>query len=119
MQHSPVVAALRELKSLERTAFSPREREASYGYLEAVYSLYERLRRSGNRGCARRTLRGVLSSPTLPGSVHPIRIILDATSRVDNKSKSRWCCALRYAWRRRHSWSGFERFIRRKGGIAG
>jgi hypothetical protein len=50
---------------------------------------------------------------------HPIRVIIDATSAADQKTKSRWCRALRYAWHERERWQNFAEFLRLNCGPAG
>jgi hypothetical protein len=50
---------------------------------------------------------------------HPIRTLIDATSKADRRSKSRWTQALRYAWRERGKWSSLTRCLNANGGIAG
>jgi hypothetical protein len=50
---------------------------------------------------------------------HPIRVIIDATSTTDDKTKSRWTRALRYAWRERKTWTDLKMFLRENGGPAG
>ena len=50
---------------------------------------------------------------------HPIRTIIDATSKSDRRSQSRWILALRYAYRKRKRWRSFERFLSNNGGISG
>ena len=50
---------------------------------------------------------------------HPIRVIIDATSTADIKTKSRWTRALRYAWRERKAWTDLKSFLRENGGPAG
>jgi hypothetical protein len=50
---------------------------------------------------------------------HPIRVIIDATSAADNKTKSRWTRALRYAWRKRKAWEDLKSFLRENSGPAG
>src|SRR5437870_13445436 len=50
---------------------------------------------------------------------HPIRVIIDATSTADNKTKSRWTRALRYAWHERKAWMDLTSFLHENGGPAG
>jgi hypothetical protein len=51
--------------------------------------------------------------------IHLIRMIIDATSRADNKTKSRWTRALRYAWHERREWKRLATFLQEHGGPAG
>ena len=67
---------------------------------------------------------GYTSSPSCSGfahqkRTHPIRVIIDATSTADIKTKSRWSRALRYAWRERKTWTNLTSFLRENGGPAG
>jgi hypothetical protein len=48
-----------------------------------------------------------------------IRVIIDTTSTADNKTKSRWTRALRYAWRERGHWTDLQTFLKQNGGPAG
>ena len=50
---------------------------------------------------------------------HPIRTIIDSTSKADRRSKSRSTQALRYAWRKREKWPDLKSCLRANGGIAG
>jgi hypothetical protein len=107
-----------ELKDLGRKCFNGRQRFAFYRYLVAVYSLYDRLRR---KQAAKQGARNIQSMCGMPPSRtrHPIRIILDATSSADAKTKSRWTRALRFARHERRRWQDLESFLRRNGGPAG
>jgi hypothetical protein len=51
--------------------------------------------------------------------IHQIRMIIDATSRADNKTKSRWTRALRYAWHERREWKRLATFFEEHGGPTG
>lgn len=119
MNDRSILASIAELKRLERECASSRERLAIYDYLESVFSLYERLRRTGGNRFVRSRLGAALQKRIDKVRKHPIRIILDATSRADGKIRSRWCRALRYAWRRRHTWNSLKVFFSRNEGIAG
>ena len=50
---------------------------------------------------------------------HLIRVIIDATSTTDLKTRSRWTRALRYAWRERKAWTDLKRFLRETAGLPG
>jgi hypothetical protein len=50
---------------------------------------------------------------------HPIRTIINATTKSDRRSKSRWTQALRYSWRERGRWPSVTRCLDANGGIAG
>ena len=60
-----------------------------------------------------------LLGPRQRNGTHLIRMIFDATSRADNKTKSRWTRALRYAWHERREWKRLETFFQEHGGPAG
>jgi hypothetical protein len=108
-----------DLIKLERKCcFAARNRFAFYDYLAAVLDLYIRLRRRNQaKPWARRIAKlfGLRSQKR----THPIRVIIDATSTADNKMKSRWTRALRYAWRERKTWKDLGLFLRENGGPAG
>jgi hypothetical protein len=50
---------------------------------------------------------------------HPIRVIIDATSTADLKTKSRWSRALNYARHERKIWKDLRGFLEENGGPAG
>jgi hypothetical protein len=106
------------LRRLERKCFASRSRFAFYGYLVAVFELYVQLRRTKRTQHASswiaKSFRLRRQKPA-----HPIRVIIDATSTTDDKTKSRWTRALRYAWRERRTWTDLKSFLRRNGGPAG
>jgi hypothetical protein len=107
-----------DLRSLERKCFASRSRFAFYDYLAAVFELYVQLRRTKQ---TKRTARliGKLFGFHNQRRKHPIRVIIDATSSADNKTKSRWTRALRYAWYKRKTWRDLKTFLRENGGPAG
>jgi hypothetical protein len=107
-----------ELKSLERKCFGSRQRFAFYECLGEVLKFYRRLRRKEEaKGAARRIaeLLGVRRQKR----THSIRVIIDATSAADDKTKSRWARALRYAWYGRRWWKDLNELFRSNGGPAG
>lgn len=92
--------AIGGLQRLERKCFASRRRFAFDGYLAAVFDLYVQLRRTGQ---AKRAARLIAKFFGLRNQkrTHPIRVIVDATSTADLKTRSRWTRALKYAWRER------------------
>ena len=106
-----------DLIKLERKCFASRSRFAFYSYLAAVFELYIQLRRR-NRAKPSALRIAKLFGLCNP-STYPIRVIIDATSTADNKMKSRWTRALRYAWRERKIWTDLGSFLRKNGGPAG
>ena len=109
---------IEDLIKLERKCFAARSRFAFYDYLAAVFELYVQLRRRNQaKPSARRIAKffGFRSQKR----THPIRVIIDATSTADVKTRSRWSRALRYAWRERKRWKHFASFLRENGGPAG
>jgi hypothetical protein len=107
-----------DLRGLERKCFASRSRFAFYDYLAAVFELYVQLRR---RNQARPSAKSIakLFGLRKPNRTHPIRVIIDATSAADIKTRSRWRRGLRYAWRQRKTWKDFGSFLRENGGPAG
>src|SRR5437667_3568803 len=89
-----------DLRRLERNCFASRSRFAFYDYLAAVFELYVQLRRTKQAKKAA-TLIAKLFVFRNQKRAHPIRVIIDATSTADLKTRSRWSRALRYAWRER------------------
>jgi hypothetical protein len=106
-----------DLRVLERDCFASRSRFAFYDYLAAVFELYVQLRRSNQAKPAARRIAKLfgLCNP----SIYPIRVIIDATSTADLKTRSRWSRALRYAWHERRTWKDLGSFLRENGGPAG
>jgi hypothetical protein len=106
------------LKSLERKCFADRSRFAFYDYLAAAFELYVQLRR-GNQAKPSARCIAKLFGLRSQKRTHPIRVIIDATSTADIKTRSRWTRALRYAWRERRTWRDLGSFLRKNGGPAG
>jgi hypothetical protein len=106
-----------DLKSLERKCFAARSRFAFYDYLAAVFELYVQLRRT-KRAKKAATRVAKLFGLRKQNHTHCIRVIIDATSTADIKSRSRWTRALKYAWRERRTWKDLGSFLRENGGPA-
>ena len=107
-----------DLIKLERKCFASRSRFAFYEYLAAVFELYVQLRRRDEAKLSARRIAKLFGLRNHKRS-HPIRVILDATSTTDDKTRSRWSRALRYAWRERKTWTDLGSFLRDNGGPAG
>jgi hypothetical protein len=110
--------AIDDMKELERQCFASRSRFAFYGYLAAVFNLYVQLRRTKQAKKAAIRIAKLFELRNQKHT-HPIRALIDATSTADNKTKSRWTRALRYAWHKRKAWTDLKRFLRENGGPAG
>jgi hypothetical protein len=82
-----------------------------YDFLAAVFGLYVQLRRTEQAKKAATLIAKLFDLQKQKGA-HPIRVIIDATSTADDKTKSRWTRALRYAWRERRTWSDLGSWIR-------
>jgi hypothetical protein len=106
------------LKRLERKCFASRSRFAFYDYLAAVLELFVQLRRTKQAKKAA-TRIAKLSDLRNRKRTHPIRVIIDATSTADLKTRSRWTRALRFAWRKRRAWRDLTTFLRENDGPAG
>jgi hypothetical protein len=106
------------LKSLERKRFADRNRFAFYDYLAAVFELYVQLRRRNQAKPSARRIAKLLGLRNQKRS-HCIRVLIDATSTADLKTRSRWTRALKYAWRERKTWKDLGSFLRENGGPAG
>ena len=107
-----------DLKSLERKCFADRNRFAFYDYLAAVFELYVQLRRRNQAKPSARRIAKLLGLRNQKRS-HCIRVLIDATSTADLKTRSRWTRALKYAWRERKTWKDLGSFLRENGGPAG
>jgi hypothetical protein len=106
------------LRRLERKCFASRSRFAFYNYLAAVFEFYVQLRRTKQAKQAAGLIAKLFQLRKLK-RIQPIRVIIDATSTADNKMKSRWTRALRYAWRERKRWTDLKIFLQENGGPAG
>jgi hypothetical protein len=107
-----------DLIKLERKCFAARNRFAFYDYLAAVFELYIQLRRTKQAKPSAQRIAKLLGLRT-GKRAHPIRVIIDATSTADLKTRSRWSRALRYAWQERKTWTDLDAFLRENGGPAG
>ena len=105
------------LKQLERQRFASRKRFEFYRYLAGVYQLYAELKRADETKNAVQRIADLFNLDTRDDT-HLIRVILDASSQADNKAKSRWARALRFAWHERQRWTDLEVFLRESGGPA-
>jgi hypothetical protein len=107
-----------DLRRLERKCFASRSRFAFYDYLAAVFEFYVQLRRRNRaKPLAKRIAK--LFGLRKQNGTHPIRVIIDATSTADLKTRSRWTRALKYAWRECKTWKDLDAFLRENGGPAG
>jgi hypothetical protein len=102
-----------DLRELERKCFAARSRFAYYDYLAAVFELYVQLRRTKQAKKAARLIAKLYGFHNQKRA-HPIRVIIDATSTADIKTRSRWSRALKYAWRERRTWTDLDAFLGEK-----
>ena len=107
-----------DLRKLERNCFAVRSRFAFYDYLAAVFELYVRLRRTRQAKKSARLIAKLFGLRNQKRA-HPIRVLIDATSTADLKTRSRWSRALRYAWYELRTSTDFVAFLRENGGPAG
>jgi hypothetical protein len=106
------IRGLRKKSSHDPTRFR------DYAYLGAVFNLYVFVRSNKCKKVAMSIMADDLELTITPDT-HLIRALIDATCKVDPKTRSRWTRALRYAWKQRRHWDRLPRFLRRNGGIAG
>jgi hypothetical protein len=107
-----------DLQSLERKCFASRSRFAFYDYLAGVFEFYVQLRRKKQTQQVARLIAQLFGLQNRKHA-HPIRVIIDATSTADEKTKSRWTRALRFAWHERGRWGDMKIFLNENGGPAG
>jgi hypothetical protein len=50
---------------------------------------------------------------------HSVRVIIDASSDADRRTKSRWSLSLRFAWRERRRYRDLVHCLNENGGVAG
>jgi hypothetical protein len=111
-------AEINKLKKLDKACRKRRVRDWMHPFLSAVMKLYVDL---GKR-ITRRKARSILVKKVEPpkgGDRHLIRLIIDATSKENDKKCSRATQALLYARKHRRQWDDLPRFIKENGGIAG
>src|SRR5271165_6626595 len=96
-----------DLRKLERKCFASRSRFAFYDYLAVVFEFYVQLRRTKQAKKAATLIVKSFGLRSKKGT-HPIRVIIDATSTAEKKTKSRWTRALRYAWHKRKAWTDLK-----------
>lgn|SRR5579862_2227315 len=116
----------RKIRKLEKSAERHRHdlrpgkrRFGVYRFLRDVYELYVELR---SRRIARKATRRIVKLAQLPirKDSHPIRVLIEATAgSEDNRAKSRWVQALRYAFGWRQRPHRLKWFFQVNGGIAG
>jgi hypothetical protein len=109
------------LRELEEKAFGPRHGKTDcYEYLDGVWKLYGAWKQC--RWVRKRTGRVVrLYEVKLRKNTHPIRAIIDASSKQKADVKSEWTRALRYALTKKSEVEnvGLNTFLVSNGGIAG
>lgn len=96
-----------------------RRRFGAYRYLTDVYQVYLEFR---SRRIARKATRRIAKQMHLPirNNAHPIRILIEASAVAeDNRTKSRWSQALKFAHGWRQPATRLKWFFKVTGGIAG
>lgn len=111
-------ASIDMLRARERRWRKNGSKRALVRYLASVFDLYTAWKRGGVAHTTVVRMAKLASIRNRTGR-HPVRTIIDATSKGDRRSKSRWTQALRYAWRERGRWSNLTRCLDANGGIAG
>jgi len=109
---------LDQVRGVRKKASREPTRFRDYQYLEAVFNLYAKIRKEGLKDLTITVIRGDLNIK-INRDTHLIRAIIDATSKADAKTRSRWSRALRYGWKQRNHWDRLPRFFRRNGGMSG
>ena len=119
--YEEVKREIEALRKLEDKAFGPRHGKYDfYEYLEGVWKLFLKwrgIRKSQARAKRLASLHGF----KLRANTHPIRTIIDASSRQDVRVKSRWTRALQYAEKHKSQVEkvGLSEFLESNGGPAG
>jgi hypothetical protein len=109
------------LRALEERAFGPRHGKFDfYDYLDGVWKLYSKWKEA-NKAQTRAKRLASMYKFKLRKNTHPIRAIIDASSKKDGGDKSEWTQALKYAERNRSQIEkvGLRRFLEDNGGPAG
>lgn len=110
--------SLVRLRRRERSWRASRSRRTLIRFLKSTFSLYRSLHEADLSlvGAGRLAkLAGIRPSPRQ----HSLRIIIDAASKADRRTKSRWMRALRYAWLKRKKYRSLQACFKDNGGIAG
>jgi len=109
-------AKIEKLRLLEAKAFGPRHGKTdSYNYLKAVYRFCEWNDPNASQRIGRRV--ALLCDIKVRAGTLPIRTVIDATSKEDRQTKSRWVQALEYARVKRVPADRFKPFLTEQGGI--
>jgi hypothetical protein len=112
---------LERLRQVEEAAFKSRSRFREREYLGAVYELYSVWRNDKHSKANAWTLAKFCKLQPRP-TAHPIRVIIDCTSPdADDKTKSRWTLALRFAHQEKVEPTDLASFLAAdgEGGLAG
>ena len=112
---------IERLRALEEKAFGPRHGKYDfYEYLEEVWELYSKWKEA-NKAQAHAKRLAAMYKFKLRKNTHPIRAIIDASSKKGVGDKSEWTRALKYAARNRSQIEkvGFRKFLESNGGPAG
>lgn len=114
---------IEELRVIEKKVFGRRHGKADfYRYLEAVLKLYTVWKVAGKvKQRIKRLARLYKDEIKLRKNTHPMRAIIDASSRQNPQVKSRWTRALEYAAKNgaQVNKAGFKQFLKDNGGPAG
>jgi hypothetical protein len=117
MNDSNLKSRIRKLKKRWKKSRLPGKRFGMIPYLASVYRFYSRLR---DQVVAKKTAERLAVLKSMPKRpVHAFRIFLDASCIEDERTKSRWTQALRYAWKWRSKWDDLEAFFKANGGLSG
>lgn len=113
-----VKRTLKRLGAIDRRCRSSGKRFGSYRYLQEVFLTYADWRRRKLTTEAAMIILEMNDAVPQIGT-HPLRVLIDATSKAGVKMKSRFTRALQLIWRRRRKWNDFFLFVRFNGGITG
>jgi hypothetical protein len=111
---------LDHLKQVEKKSFTSRNRFREREFLQAVYRVWRQWPKDKKRANAERMAK--LSEVPSRKSAHSLRIMMDCSSPgTDEKLRSRWTQALRYAHAQNVHSSALLEFLMEgvKGGVAG
>jgi hypothetical protein len=111
---------LEQLQRIEKESYQSRTRFWERKYLRAVYEVWRSWPSDVKKLFARQMAK--LCKISARASSHAIRIIIDCSSpKTDEKMKSRWTLALRFAHARHIEPSNLDKFFTEKGagGLAG
>lgn len=112
---------IERLKNIEKKCLTYRGRDWLYRFLNKIYK-FRCSMEEWQEGALGWSFVKLHTSPQHYAAYDTFRILLDIASSADEKSRSRWAQALRYAHRNRKIWrseKSLRQFLLENGGVSG